>query len=151
MNGAHKILRHFIRATILISIGLVIFNFIMLGTLIFKGMSEPQGQSPLNTVRMVSEGLSNNGLSYNLDNEVKKLLEEKKAWAMLVNKEGNVIWNERMPKEVPNTYSLIDVAQFSRNYLMDYPVYVWEHSNGLVVVGYPKESLAKYYFDSSID
>ncbi|HAG43948.1 MAG TPA: hypothetical protein DCL31_12210 [Clostridium sp.] len=98
MNGAHKILRHFIRATILISIGLVIFNFIMLGTLIFKGMSEPQGQSPLNTVKMVSEELSNNGLSYNLDNEVKKLLEEKKAWAMLINKEGNVIWNERMPK-----------------------------------------------------
>ncbi|HCQ91370.1 MULTISPECIES: sensor histidine kinase [unclassified Clostridium] len=151
MNGAYKILRHFIRATIFISIGLVILNFIMLGTLIFKGMSEPQGQSPLNTVKVVSEGLSNNGLSYSLDNEVKKLLEEKKAWAMLINKEGDVIWNERMPKEVPNTYSITDVAQFSRNYLMDYPVYVWEHSDELLVVGYPKDSFAKYQFNFPIE
>lgn len=27
---------------------------------------------------------------------------------------------------------------------MDYPVFVWEHDEGLVVIGYPKYSLAKY-------
>lgn len=151
MNGAYKILKRFIRATIFISIALVIFNFVMLGTLIFKGMNEPKEHSPLNTVEVVSEGLSNNGLNYNLDNEVKKLLEEKKAWAMLINKDGNVIWNERMPKEIPNNYSIMDVAQFSRNYLMDYPIYVWEHSDGLLVVGYPKDSFAKYQFNFPVE
>jgi len=29
---------------------------------------------------------------------------------------------------------------------MDYPVFVWEHSEGLVVIGYPKGSLAKYVY-----
>src|SRR5690606_39131490 len=42
------------------------------------------------------------------------------------------------------SYSIADVARFSRYYLMDYPVLSWKHGEGLVVVGYPKGSLGKY-------
>lgn len=63
---------------------------------------------------------------------------------MLINDTGHIAWNYMLPDELPETYSLADVAKFTRNYLMDYPVFVWEHDEGLVVVGYPKESLAKY-------
>ena len=58
--------------------------------------------------------------------------------------QDDVIWNYMLPEELPKTYSLAEVSKFSRNYLMDYPVFVWEHDEGLVVVGYPKDSLAKY-------
>ncbi len=37
-------------------------------------------------------------------------------------------------------------AQFSKWYLRDYPVRVWEHPAGLFVAGYPKYSVAKYTF-----
>ncbi|MED2935683.1 histidine kinase dimerization/phospho-acceptor domain-containing protein, partial [Bacillus wiedmannii] len=51
-----------------------------------------------------------------------------------------------LPKYVPISYNLVDVAKFSRYYLLQYPVYTWEHDNGLIVVGYPKESHWKYQF-----
>ena len=47
---------------------------------------------------------------------------------------------------MPRQYTPADVAKFSRWYLGDYPVYVQEHPQGLLVVGGEKGSQAKYYF-----
>ena len=55
------------------------------------------------------------------------------------------MWGHSLPDELPRTYGLTDVAKFTQSYLLDYPVFVWEHPEGLVVVGYPKDSLAKYH------
>lgn len=41
---------------------------------------------------------------------------------------------ESMPEELPRQYTSADVAKFSRWYLGDYPVYVQEHTQGLLVV-----------------
>lgn len=71
-------------------------------------------------------------------------LENNNAWAMLVNHDGKVMWEFDLPEDVPRSYSLVDVAKFSRYYLNDYPVYTWEQQDGLLVVGYPKASLWKY-------
>ena len=78
--------------------------------------------------------------------ELAELLEEHHAWAMLLDDKGTVIFQERMPEELPRRYTPVDVAKFSRWYLGDYPVYVQEHPQGLLVVGGEKGSQAKYYF-----
>ena len=78
--------------------------------------------------------------------ELAELLEEHHAWAMLLDDKGTVIFQERMPEELPRRYTPADVAKFSRWYLGDYPVYVQEHPQGLLVVGGEKGSQAKYYF-----
>ena len=78
--------------------------------------------------------------------ELAELLEEYHAWAMLLDDKGTVIFQERMPEELPRQYTPADVAKFSRWYLGDYPVYVQEHPQGLLVVGGEKGSQAKYYF-----
>ena len=78
--------------------------------------------------------------------ELAKLLEEYHAWAMLLDDKGTVVFQERMPEELPRQYTPADVAKFSRWYLGDYPVYVQEHPQGLLVVGGEKGSQAKYYF-----
>ncbi|NBI67265.1 sensor histidine kinase [Pseudoflavonifractor sp. 60] len=78
--------------------------------------------------------------------ELAELLEEHHAWAMLLDDKGTVIFQERMPEELPRQYTPADVAKFSRWYLGDYPVYVQEHPQGLLVVGGEKGSQAKYYF-----
>ena len=78
--------------------------------------------------------------------ELAELLEEHHAWAMLLDDKGTVIFQERMPEELPRRYTPVDVAKFSRWYLGDYPVYVQEHPQGLLVVGGEKGSRTKYYF-----
>ena len=73
-----------------------------------------------------------------------KQLEENRSWAMLLDDAGTVIWEERLPEEVPRQYTPTDVAKFSRWYLRDYPVFVLEHPAGLLVVGAAKNSFVKY-------
>lgn len=142
MEGTVRILRRFISATMIISLFLLILNFILLGVWVFKGMDE--GHSPGAVIQNVAEGLHPSSNSYSLDSSSSKLLKQNNAWAMLINDTGHIVWNYMLPDELPEIYSLTDVAKLSRNYLMDYPVFVWEHDEGLVIVGYPKESLAKY-------
>ena len=74
------------------------------------------------------------------------LLEENHSWVMILDDAGTVIFQRGLPEELPRRYTTIDVAKFSRWYLGDYPVYVREHPQGLLVVGGEKGSRAKYYF-----
>lgn len=149
MNGIIRILRRFISATIMISVFLLILNFALLGIWIFGGMN--RGQSPDSVVQNVAEGLHNKSNSFFLDEKADKLLVQNHAWAMLLDKDGNMKWSYSIPAELPHSYTITDIAQLSRNYLMDYPVFVWKHDNGLVIVGYPKNSIAKYQLNYPID
>lgn len=78
--------------------------------------------------------------------EAKIILSKSDAWAMLLDKEGTVIWESGLPNELPSKYSLSDIARFSRWYLEDYPVKVWDHPAGLLVVGFEPGSLFRYSF-----
>lgn len=145
MRGIIRILRGFVATTIFISIFLLIFNFVVLGMLVFKEIN--QRPSPEVVLRQVAQGLNSQNESYDLDEQVTELLQHNEAWAMLLGEDGQVQWDYQLPNDVPRTYNLVDVALFSRYYLMEYPVYIWEHEDGLVVVGYPKKSHWKYQFD----
>lgn len=144
MEGTVRILKRFISATMIISVFILILNFILLGIWVFKGMNE--GNSPAAVAQTVAEGLHGSSNTYSLDSSPEKLLKQNHAWAMLIDNTGDVAWDYMLPNELPKTYSLTDAAKFTRSYLMDYPVFVWEHDEGLVVVGYPKKTLAKYQY-----
>lgn len=145
MEGIIRILRSFVTTTIFISIFLLIFNFVLLGTLVFKEIN--QRPSPEGVLKQVAQGLGKQDDSYHLDEHAEWLLQHNQAWAMLLGEDGYVRWDYHLPNDVPRSYNLVDVAKFSRYYLMEYPVYIWEHEDGLVVVGYPKGSHWKYQFD----
>lgn len=145
MGGIIRILRRFVTTTIFISIFLLIFNFVLLGMLVFKEIN--QNPSPEGVVKQVSQGLGKQDGNYRLDEHIADLLQHNKAWAMFVGDDGHVQWDYHLPNNVPRSYNLVEVAKFSRYYIMEYPVYVWEHEDGLVVVGYPKKSHWKYQID----
>lgn len=149
MEGITRILRRFMATTILISIVLLIFNFFLLGTLIFKEIN--QHPAPEDVLKQVSQSLEPLDGSYQLDEESAKFLHVQQAWAMLIAETGHVLWEYQVPNEIPREYSLVDVAKLSRYYLMEYPVYIWEHEDSLLVVGYPKNSYAKYQFNLLTD
>lgn len=146
MDGVVRILRKFVGSTILVSVVLLLFNLILLGSLIFKEIHE--GPSPGAVVKQMASGLSKGEQGdYALNSDGMQLLDTYQAWAMLLDPQGKVQWSERLPAEVPRSYDVTDVAKFSRYYLKEYPVYVWEREDGLLVVGYPKNTYGKYQFD----
>ena len=69
---------------------------------------------------------------------------------MLLNEEGKVVWSYHKPEDVPEEYSLPQVATFARWYLNDYPVRCWVRDDGLLVVGSPKGSVWKQDSGSSL-
>lgn len=66
-------------------------------------------------------------------------------WAMLLDKSGKVVWSWQLPGEIPRDYTAADVAKFSRWYLMDYPVRVWEMGGNLLVCGQGKGKYVKLH------
>ena len=70
-------------------------------------------------------------------------LRENHIWAMYLAPDGRCFWSVDLPKKVPQSYTVQDVASFSRGYLADYPVFVWNTDDGLLVLGYPKNSYVK--------
>lgn len=67
------------------------------------------------------------------------------AFSMLLDGNGNVVWEWKKPAKLPSHYSAGDIAAFSRWYLYDYPVSVWRYEEaGLLVFAYPKESVVRY-------
>ena len=54
-----------------------------------------------------------------------------------------VIWSDRTPDNFKESYTSAEIASFSRWYLCDYPVKVWEHPDGLLVLGQKKDSVWK--------
>ncbi|PYI56985.1 sensor histidine kinase [Paenibacillus flagellatus] len=149
MDGIVRMLRRFVATTIIVSIALLLFNFVLLGVLVFKEIS--QRPAPEDVVKEVAEGLDAQDGHYALGGHAAEFLQRHRAWAMLLGEDGRVRWDYDLPNDVPRTYTLVDVAKLSRYYLMDYPVYSWEHEAGLVVVGYPKRSYEKYQFHVLFD
>ncbi|KWX80502.1 histidine kinase [Paenibacillus riograndensis] len=149
MDSAVRILRKFVGSTLMVSLLLLLFNLILLGSLIFK--ETHQETSPETVVREIAAGLKTAAGKHALEPEAAALLQHHQAWAMLLNQEGKVQWSEQLPAEIPRSYSILEVAKFSRYYLQGYPVYIWEHPEGLLVVGYPKHSYEKYQLEYLTD
>lgn len=89
----------------------------------------------------VSAALTWDGTAYTFTGEG---LLKADRWGMLLDQEGRVVWSIRKPEELPEQYSLTDVAAFTRWYLNDYPVQSWVREDGLLVVGSPKGSVWKH-------
>ena len=74
------------------------------------------------------------------------------AWAMLLDDGGNILWSEDLPPELNHSYTVPEVAAFSRWYLKDYPVMVYRNDYGLLVTGKPKGSMTRFdfYMDNDV-
>ncbi len=77
-------------------------------------------------------------------------LRDADQWAMLVDDAGQVAWSLDLPEDVPTTYTMRDVATFTRWYLRDYPVVTRVCAPGLLVVGAPKGSEWKYSYSTNM-
>ena len=129
------LLSFFAFALVLLLINILAFA-LTFGGIVFR---EYGSASPANMLEAVAADLSASGIS----EERLQELNCNQIWAMLLDASGHCIWEASLPEEIPTQYTIQDVAVFSKGYLQDYPVFVRNTDNGLLVLGYPKDSFMK--------
>ena len=88
---------------------------------------------------------------YALDEQGAKSLLKHGQFAMILGKDGNILWSVALPEELRKTYTLQDVAKFARYYLEDYPVHTYVFEQGLLVVGGNKDQVWKYTLEFDVN
>ena len=120
---------------------LLIAAVTLLGLVAFVYYNSNGGRDWSTPIEKLSDTLIWDGTAYSFSGD--ELLEEDR-WAMLLSQEGQVVWSLRKPEDVPEQYTISEVASFTRWYLSDYPVQCWVREDGLLVVGSPKGSIWKH-------
>ena len=123
-----------------VSLILVIVNVVLYGVTFYHTVSEDYGEaSPRAMLELTSTAATTEGLP----DYAEQKLRQYNIWAMYLTSTGECFWRLDVPQEVPQHYSIQEVALFSKGYLEDYPVFVWSTEDGLLVLGYPKNSYMK--------
>ena len=120
---------------------LLLFINVMIFVVAFhKTVTEDYGAaSPRTMLELTAASVTHDALS----EEAAQRLREQNIWALYLTPDGNCFWAFDLPAEIPQSYTIQDVALFSKGYLADYPVFVWNTADGLLVLGYPKNSYMK--------
>lgn len=147
MNSVQRFFRKYFLSTIGVLLLFLVVNIVLAGVILITAANNSMDShlpiSKLAAMVTVTDGIISTTQDFS------EKLADNNAWAMLLNDSGTVIWNERMPDDLPQSYTAAEIAQFSRWYLKDYPVYVWTHPDGLFIVGYPKDSIVKYTYSTN--
>ena len=145
------IYRNILRSFAAFILILLFLNAVVFSLTFQKIVTEDYGNSsPQSMLEMTAAAATPERL---LDNAVQKL-RQNHIWAIYLNADGQCYWSVDLPDEVPESYTIQDVALFSKGYIEDYPVFVWNTDDGLLVLGYPKDSYTKltsnYYSISAL-
>ncbi|MBE6023405.1 MAG: HAMP domain-containing histidine kinase [Cellulosilyticum sp.] len=145
MKGSLKIIRHYLFLTTIVALLLLIINFIVAMSWTYSGMKYSTSNY---NIEKISNGLTLQSDTFSLSPEASEILHSQCSWAMLLDDTGNVIWQFNLPNDIPHSYTASQIAGFSKWYLKDYPVRVWSHPNGLLVVANPQNSLWKLQLEA---
>lgn len=139
MRTFGKYISKFLLAFITTLIMLLIIN-IMVFFWVFKNIvvNDYGEASPLKLLAKAEENISE-GLDKDLSNE----LRANDIWALFISSDGRCIWQQDAPATIPESFTAQDIAIFSKGYLNDYPVFIRTYDDGLLVLGYPKDSYVK--------
>lgn len=138
----------FIIGVVVAMLLLVLINVITLFVWAFQNPTNGHSEQEIKTI---ANDIIKKQDSYELGKTSDKIISEKFSWAMLINQAGQVVWHKNLPKDMPRNYTLSQVAGFSRWYLKGYPVSVWEHKEGLLVLGDAPDSYWKYNVEYGMD
>ena len=142
-----KIFICFTALSAVISIILLIINFLGIAY-IGSDTGNVYPNSQRHILKRISENIEVTDGEITLKD--KDIIPENK-WCILIDEGGNIIWEQNKPNDIPDRYTINDIAKMTRWYLNDYPVYVRAEDYGLLVLGIPKNSVGKYDLEYSMD
>ena len=135
-----KFFKRYVHSSVKLFCFFILVNIFLFVSLAIVSVSHGN-QSPAHLLPCISDELQQTDGQFTLPDDAAALLDQDKAWCILIdNATGNVIWNYKLPADIPVQYTYGDIAKMARWYLEDYPVFVSARSDGLLVLGYPKDS-----------
>lgn len=138
-----KFFKRYVHSSVKLFCFFILVNIFLFVSLIMVSVSHGN-QSPTHLLPCISDELQQTDGQYTLPDDIIALLDQDHAWCMLIdNATGNVIWNYKLPANIPVQYTYGDISKMARWYLEDYPVFVSARNDGLLVLGYPKDSYWK--------
>lgn len=147
MKSVPKLIRRFVSIMVLSFVLLMILNFSLIAVYTLNQI--PNGQ-PWTTAQEVADHLRQNKKGYFLPKSTALELKESDIWAVFIdNQTLQVVWQtDNVPKTIPVSYSVSDIANLTRGYINEYPTFTGESKDGLAVLGYPKGSFWKHMWPS---
>ena len=144
-KSIYRLIRRFIVFFILLLLMNILVIFI-------AGFSKANSASITSTLNLIAEQTDISQAKVELEDNAQKTIEQNDLWMMVLDENGNQIFDFNLPRGFATHYSLTDVARFSRFYLNDYPVFTQIKENFLIVVGFPKDKVFKFpanYYERS--
>ncbi len=119
---------------------LLFINGIAFGWTFYGVVTKDHGTlSPQNMLETVAASASLEGIS----EETSELLRDSHIWAVYLDMEGNRVWAAGAPDELSDHFTVQDVAVFAKGYLANYPVFIRNTNDGMLILGYPQNSYMK--------
>ena len=141
-----KTFARLIRRYVLATAGIILVVVaLLLGMTIYAGVRYNDASDSVQKVGALAEALhpTADGLQWDAAHTPAEWMHGY-AWAMVLDEDGNVIWQQDLPEALNHRYTASDIAVFSRWYLADYPVQCWAADYGLFVAAEPVNSQWKY-------
>ncbi|MDE6387243.1 MAG: HAMP domain-containing histidine kinase [Lachnospiraceae bacterium] len=143
MKSISKLIRRFVGIMMLSIIFLVIINVTFYAIVFVKNTP---AFSPWDMAQQTADALQLTDTGFFLPDDIAAKLKEQNVWAVLIDDDTRkVTWQtNNVPDNIPMRYTLSDIANLTRGYVDGYPTFTGESPNGLLVLGYPKDSFWKH-------
>ena len=135
-----KYISKYLASFVMLLLVLLFINGIAFGWTFYGAMTKDYGDlSPQNMLDVTAASASLDGIS----EETSERLRNNHIWAIYLDMEGNRAWEVDAPAEIPEHFTVQDVAVFAKGYLADCPVFIRNTDDGMLILGYPQDSYMK--------
>ena len=142
MKSIPKLIRRFVGILLCSILLLVLLNVVFYAVVFVRNTSS---FSPWDMAEQTASELHFTDQGYSLSDKMAARLEELNVWAILIDDTARqVVWQtDNVPGNIKTQYTLSDIAELTRGYIDGYPTFTGESANGLLVLGYPRDSFWK--------
>lgn len=117
MNNIQRFFKRYVHSSVKLFCFFILINIVLF--VVLAVVSSSRGShSPTQLLEQVSADLQQSEESYRLSENTAIQMTNENAWCMLIsNDTGDVVWNYKIPSELPLHYTPGDIAEMTRWYL----------------------------------
>lgn len=145
MKSIPKLIRRFLGILLLSTVLFLVLN---IGFLVAFTMRHTPNSRPWSAAQEAADAMTETDGVWNISPEMEQKLQSEQVWAVYIdNGTEQALWHsENLPEEIPLQYTASQIASLTRGYLNGYPTFTGAGENGLMILGYPKESFWKHMY-----
>ncbi len=147
MKSLLRVIFRYMGTAVLMIIFILVMNvcaFLYAGYQTMQEEKQEEGMWMRKHLAAMGEEMRETDGVYDLTRKGYELLEKTGyVWAMLVDGQGQVVWEWQVPSKVPRSYTMADVSVLSKWYIADYPVKTWTYGDGFMVYAMDKERVMR--------